>query len=202
MERPDYLKKIKMRIGGLPPGAVLIPSDFLDIAPSDAVRKSLSRLEADGTLRRVLRGVYDVPEYSAFLGEAIAPDPHRVAQALARNHGWSIAPSGDAALNMLGLSTQVPSVWDYISDGPSRKYEFDNTTLRFRHRTNKEISGLSEKTAMVIQAIKTLGRENIDADMLARLGAVLTSEDKAVLRTQAQQSTVWIYEIIKKLTKE
>ena len=44
---------------------------------------------------------------------------------------------------MLGLSTQVTAVWSYISDGPYKTYEWDKTKIEFKHRTNKEVTGLS-----------------------------------------------------------
>lgn len=48
------------------------------------------------------------------LKEYVAADPEVVAKALARNYHWSIAPCGNTALNLLGLSTQVTAVWSYI----------------------------------------------------------------------------------------
>ena len=85
-----------------------------------------------------------------------------VAKALARCYHWTIAPCGDTALNMLGLSAQVTAVWSYISDGPYKTYEWDKTKIEFKHRTNKEVTGLSPMTILAIQALKTLGKENVD----------------------------------------
>ena len=110
----------------------------------------LTRLEADGLIRRVIRGVYDKPEYNDFLGEYVAPSPDKVANALARNFGWSIVPCGDTALNLLGLSTQVPAAWVYVSDGTYKEYAYDNTTIQFKRTTNKEVSKLSYKTALTV----------------------------------------------------
>ena len=80
--------------------------------------QSLSRLVQSGTLRRILKGVYEKPKYSKLLDEYVAADPEAVANALARSYHWTIAPCGNTALNLLGLSTQVTAVWSYISDGP------------------------------------------------------------------------------------
>ena len=63
---------------------------------------------------------------------------------------------------MLGLSTQVTAVWSYISGGPYKTYEWDKTKIEFKHRTNKEVTGLSPMTILAIQALKTLGKENVD----------------------------------------
>jgi hypothetical protein len=75
-------------------------------------------LPASEYIRRVIRGVYDKPKYSTLLQEYSAPNPNEIADALARNYSWTIAPTGNTALNLLGLSTQVPANWSYISSGP------------------------------------------------------------------------------------
>ena len=48
-----------------------------------------------------------------------------MAKAIARNYNWTIAPTGDAALNLLGISTQVPSKWEYVSSGPYKEYNIE-----------------------------------------------------------------------------
>ena len=87
------------------------------------------------------------------LKEYVPANPERVAYAIARGFHWTIAPCGDVALNKLGLSTQVPVVWSYISDGPYRKFSWDNITLSFKHRANREISFMSETTSLVVEAV-------------------------------------------------
>ena len=130
-----------------------------DVADSETIRRNLNRLVQAGTLRRILKGVFEKPKFSKLLGEYVAADPDAVAKALARCYHWTIAPCGDTALNMLGLSTQVTAVWSYISDGPYKTYEWDKTKIEFKHRTNKEVTGLSLMTILVIQALKTLEKK-------------------------------------------
>ena len=120
-----YAKEIQNRIGAAPDGTIFIVSDFADVADSETIRRNLNRLVQAGTLRRILKGVFEKPKYSKLLGEYVAADPDAVAKALARCYHWTIAPCGDTALNMLGLSTQVTAVWSYISDGPYKTHEWD-----------------------------------------------------------------------------
>lgn len=156
-----YSGQIQERINAAAEGTVFINSDFADIADTETIRRNLNRLTQAGTLRRILKGVYEKPEYSEMLKEYVAADLEAVAKAMARNYHWTIAPCGNTALNLLGLSTQVAAVWSYISDGPYRTYEWNSTKLEFKHRTNKEITGLSYMTVLVIQALKTLGKTNV-----------------------------------------
>lgn len=184
-----------------PDGSVFTTVDFADVIENSRVGVILSRLEEDGVIRRVMRGIYDKPVYNDFLKEYIAPSPSLVAEALARNFGWTIVPCGDTALNILGLSTQVPAAWSYVSDGTYKEYTYDNTTIKFKRTTNKEISKLSYKTALVVQALKALGKDNIDDTIINKLKNDLTDEEKATALLEAKAATSWIYEFIKQICK-
>ena len=190
--------KISEIISHSKPEGVFVASDFSHIAPINTVRQCLSRLEKSQQIVRIMRGVYYQPAYSELLQEYEAPSPHHVAMAVARNFGWTIAPSGASALNMLGLSTQVPAHWSFVSDGPYRSFSFGNITIEFMHCSSKEISGMSHKTALVVQAIKALGKENIDEENLQRLRRTLSVEERVALLEEAKRTTAWIYEAIKK----
>ncbi len=98
---------------------------------------------------------------------------------------------------MLGLSTQVPAVWSYVSDGPYKEYDYDKISIKFKHTTNKEISKLSYKTALIIQALKTLGKDNIDDNIINKLADSLTEKEKKKMLVEAKTATSWIYEYIK-----
>lgn len=197
MNRPNYLSEIIKIIKSDKAGTIYILSDFEDITDKKNLTVIFSRMETDGIIKRILRGVYYKPEFNSFLGEYVAPNPDDVAKALARNYGWTVVPCGDTALNMLGLSTQVPAVWSYVSDGPYKEYAYDKTSIKFKHTTNKEISKLSYKTALIIQALKTLGKENIDNAVLEKLAESLTKNEKQKMLTEAKTATSWIYEYIK-----
>ena len=184
-----------------PDGSVFTTVDFADVIENSRVGVILSRLEEDGVIRRVMRGIYDKPVYNDFLKEYIAPSPSLVAEALARNFGWTIVPCGDTALNILGLSTQVPAAWSYVSDGTYKEYTYDNTTIKFKRTTNKEISKLSYKTALIVQALKALGKDNIDDTIINKLKNDLTDEEKTTAPLEAKAATSWIYEYIKQICK-
>ena len=135
MNRPNYIGEIKNRIMSEKVGAVFVAADFADITDKTIANVILTRLASEKIIRRVLRGVYDKPEYNDFLKEFVAPIPDNVARAIARNFGWTIVPCGDTALNLLGLSTQVPATWVYVSDGTYKEYSFDNTVIQFKRTT-------------------------------------------------------------------
>lgn len=194
--------EIKKRIELAEEGCIFVTSDFGDIANNTTIRKCLGRQVEEQSIRRVLDGVYEKPIYSKLLGEYIPTNPEAVAYAIAKNFRWTIAPCGDVALNKLGLSTQVPVVWSYISDGPYREYEWDNITLSFKHRANREISFMSEETILVIEALKTLGKERIDENVILKLKNQLSEQHKTRILADALGVSEWIYAIIRKVCVE
>lgn len=200
MKRSDYLKQIESRIAAAPNGTAFVASDFLDIADSDAVRKALSRLAESGKIRRIIRGVYDCPRFSRLLQEFEAPNIEETAKAIARNFGWHIAPCGDTALNLLGLSTQIPAVWQYVSDGPYRDYSIGNIQLKFKHTSSTDLSGHSYETALLTQALKALGKQNIDSHVIQKLRThYQTTEGLPDILLESQHGTTWILEVKKSI---
>ena len=194
-----YTQKIRERILLSEDGAIFVAPDFADIADTATIRQSLQRLFQTGVLRRIIRGVYEKPKYSKLLDEYVAADPDAVAKALARSYHWTIAPCGNTALNLLGLSTQVTAVWSYISDGPYKTYEWNSTKLEFKHRTNKEITGLSYMTSLIIQALKTLGKSNVTSEVIQTLSEKLSDDEKQACLKEATESTDWVYDTIRKI---
>ena len=194
--------EIKKRIEIAEVGTVFVTSDFTDIAITTTVRKCLARQVEEKNIRRIMDGVYEKPVYSKLLKEYIPANPERVAYAIARSFRWTIAPCGDVALNKLGLSTQVPVVWSYISDGPYRKFSWDNTTLSFKHRANREISFMSETTTLVIEALKTLGKDRVDEGIILSLRNRLPEEEKKKMLKEATGVSEWIYTVIRKVCAE
>lgn len=195
-------KKILNRIQSTEKGSAFTAKDFLDLASYEAAKKSLLRLANAGTLRRVLRGVYDHPAHSSVRKGPASPRPDAIAHTIARAHGWTLVPSGNTALNLLGLSTQVPAQWHYYSDGPTKHYEWDGGSILLKHRANKETTGLSQQTALIVQALKTLGKERSNDKLLGLLRDRLTHQDRVRAVCESRYTTTWVHEFIKRLANE
>lgn len=196
-----YANKIRERINKAESGTVFVVSDFADIASKETVRRTLSRLTQEGVLRRVLNGVYEKPKYSHFLEAYVSPNAENVAKAIARSFNWTIAPSGNSALNLLGLTTQVPASLCFLSDGPYRTFEYDNIKIEFKRRTNREIKNLSYMTGLVIQALKTLGKNNLNDEVISKLKMKLSGKEKDTLLKEGRNSTSWIFNVIRQISE-
>lgn len=194
--------KIVSRIYGNQRGWSFSKNDFLDLGGDDLARKALSQLEATGTIRRVLRGLYDYPRISTLLKQPMGPDLDQVARALARKHGWRIQPSENTALNVLGLSTQVPAHAVYLSDGPSKTYEMGARKLIFKKCSLKESGFKHRESELVVQALKSLGRERIDADIRKQLTSVISAAMRKKMVRDTKTAPAWVHEIIRTIADE
>lgn len=190
--------KVVNRIYGNGRGWAFSKIDFAGIGSDGSIRIALMRLEEAGTIRRVCRGIYDYPKYSDLLKKNLSPDFDQVAQAIARKSGWTIRPSGAAALNLLGLSTQVPAKILYLSDGPTKKVEASPWSIHFKNTALKEMK-LKPKTSLMVQSIKSLGRDQFDDSMISRFRNAFTEEERRQVLKDAPVVADWIYELIRKI---
>lgn len=194
--------KVISRVYGHQRGWTFSKNDFLDIGGDAAIRKVLSRLEEKGTIRRVLRGVYDYPRMSTLLKEPMGPDLDQLADALARKSGWRIQPSENTALNLLGLSTQVPAQSVYLSDGPGKSFEVGNRQLVFKKRRLKESGFKLRESELVVQALKSLGKERVNAQICQKLAEQWTPAFWQKILRDTKTAPAWVCDVIRKFTKE
>jgi Family of unknown function (DUF6088) len=66
------------------PNGVWTPGDFVDPAGRDAIDKTLQRLAKGGNLRRIERGLYDLPSFNSLTSRQTVPDYRAVIEAVAR----------------------------------------------------------------------------------------------------------------------
>ena len=197
----SYLDQIKNRINDFDSRKVFINNDFLDIAGNETVRRTLNQLVSENKIKRVINGFYYNPIYSELIGEYEAVSIHELALAIARKYNWNIAPYNSTALNLLGLSTQVPTHYKYISSGRYKEYKIGDTVLEFKKVNSGEIANMSLKTATVIQAIKSLGKENITNEVIQKIRENLTEKERKDLMNESKSVPSWIYEVIREISE-
>lgn len=195
----SYMEIISDKINDFDSHKVFFANDFLDIASNATVRQILKRLADERKIQRIIDGFYYNPRYSELIGEYEAVSIHELALAIARKYNWNIAPYSSTALNLLGLSTQVPTHYKYISSGRYKEYKIGDTVLEFKKVNPGEIANMSLKTATVIQAIKSLGKENINAQVIQKIRENLTQEERTDLMNESKSVPAWIYEVIREI---
>jgi len=195
-------EQIERRITDAGPGYVFTRKDFQDVSSTGSIGQILSRLEKDGIIRRIGRGLFDYPKINPALGGELSPDIDQAARAIARKFRWSILPYGNLAANRLGLSQQVPAKFIYLSNGPTRQVRIDKRVIHFKHARPKEIYADSAISGLVVQALRNMGKDNVGDDIVAHLRQKLSAEDKKELLNNIHFSAEWIYEIVQRIAKD
>lgn len=190
--------KIKRRITGRGRGAIFTPADFFDLGSRAAVDQALSRLANKGVIRRLTRGVYDYPKFSPRLG-ALSPDTDAVARAIARKDRHVLQVSPARAANMLGLTTQVPAKAVYLTDGPSRTKRFGRQAIVMRNAAAKNLVGAGGPTGTVFQALRYLGKDGANDDVVARIARALDDDARAALVRDAVKAPGWMRPLANKI---
>lgn len=194
--------KILNRMNEAGKGIIFTNSDFYDLGNTDAIRKSLSRLCEERKIFRLIDGYYTIPRFVEIIQEYTYPSTHDLAQKIADKYFWNISAFGETALNQVGLSTQVPTICEYISDGPYREYEYLGTVIRFKHTSNRNISKYSKSISLLVQSIKAIGKENITNDQIRKLSEYGKKHVNENFLNETKSVPVWIYEILKKINEE
>lgn len=189
-------QQILSRIYGRGRGWVFTPNDFIQDFKRWEISNTLEDLTNEGVIRRIIRGVYDYPLYSDLLKKYVVPDLTQVANALARKYNWRIQPTGDTSLTYLGLSTQVSSQYVFYSDGPAKKYDIQGQCLEFKHKTLKESSIEDKNTILVIQSIKSIGKENITNEFLDNLKSKFNEVEWKKIKKHSVKTVLWVQECI------
>ena len=131
----------------------------------------------------------------------MGPDLNQLAGALARRSGWRIQPSENTALNLLGLSTQVPALSVYLSDGPSKTYEIGKQQLIFKKRPLKESVFKHKESELVVQALKALGKERSDKEILQKLANTWTPNKWKKILRDTKTAPAWVSGMIRNISK-
>src|SRR6266545_2392561 len=113
-------KSIISRIRGSGAGSVFSPKQFLDLGNRSAVGVALHRLVKAGKIRRIRRGLYDLPRQHPITGQT-APNIMATVRALMDGSDARWQFTGAYAANALGLSDQVPAKIIILTDGVPRK---------------------------------------------------------------------------------
>ena len=193
--------KIVKRIQNKGRGFSFTAKDFLDLGSRGAVDMALSSLARLGKIRRVCRGVYDYPGHSELLGGPLAPEFDQVAHAIARNTGARIQLSGAVAANLLGISEQVPAKILYLTDGLSRTVQIGSQTITFKRTRPKELLP-NDKSALVVQALRFLGKEAVTADVIRKLRQALSPSERKRLLKDAMYTSDWVAEVARRIAGE
>lgn len=190
--------KILSRIYGKGRGWVFTPNHFLDLGARSAVDQALSRLTTAGTIRRLAFGLYDYPKKHPKLG-LLSPNPDAIARAISEKDDSRLQPSGAYAVNLLGLSQQVPAKIVYLTDGAEKSVEVGKQLIKLRRTTPKNMATAGRPSGLVIQAFRYLKKDSVTDDHIATLKRTLPDADRERLWKDRVYAPAWMHPLFEQL---
>ena len=188
------LRRIKTRKRGW----VFTPDSFSDLGTRRAIDLALMRHRDSGLVRQLARGLYDYPKVDPQLGP-LQPSTDDIALALAGRDATRLQPSGAYAANLLGLSTQVPMNMVYLTDGRTRTVRVGNRQIHLKRTTPRHMATAGKVSGLVIQALRHLGKKNVDSEIVKRLNHRLDDGGRKQLMKDIRYAPAWIGDIFRTL---
>ncbi len=189
------LRRIKYRKRGW----VFTPDSFADLGSRRAIDLALMRHRESGQIRQLARGLYDYPKIDPKLG-SLEPSTDDIAHALAGRDAARLQPSGAYAANILGLSTQVPMKMVYLTDGRTRTVQVGKRQILLKRTTPRNMITAGKISGLVIQALRHLGRKNVDSEIIRRLDHRLDDAARKQLMKDIRYAPAWIADIFRALS--
>lgn len=181
-------------------GKVFSAVDFLDFGSRASIDQALSRLSRSGKVRRVSRGLYDVPRKGTMVAVR-APSLDSVADAMARKSGARMSPTGAQAANLLGLSKHVPAQARYLTDRRGRNLKIGKQTIRFDHAAPRRLAG-TELSRTVIEALRYLGKSGIRSADIDQIGRRLADADRRAIGKASRTAPEWMRPALNALSED
>jgi hypothetical protein len=177
-------------------GTLFFPEHFSDFGSAKTVGKALVRLMESGELHRVATGIYVRPEKDRVLG-VVLPGIEEIAEAIRKRDKARIVPTGSYALYKLGLTTQVPMNVVYYTDSTARKIKVGKQTITFKRASARNLSAIGDTSKLVIQALKTIGKDKVTEEELGKIRELLKQEKPFHLQHDLKIAPEWIRKLLK-----
>lgn len=193
-------QNIDIRIKEAAPGKLFFVSDFGEFDNS-YVSKLLALSANFNKLERLAKGIYYKPIVTQYGN--VYPTTEEIVKSIAERDHADILPSGEAALNALGFSTQVPMKPVFITTGSPRVIKVGNKTIRLKSRIPGICAFKSKLMPILVMALRAKGRNNISAEDLGHLRTLVKeSNERELIRTDVANAPVWIKKIMRRIFKE
>ena len=194
--------KIAARIKEMNAPCVFFITSFTDIASPDVVRKILKQMVEKGKITKITKGIYCKTQQTRF--GALVASPEEVAKAIAVRDKVQIMPTGSAALNKLGLSSQVPLNVVYLTTGTARIVNLgEYGQITFRHSMPLNFAYQTELVSLLVQALREVCVEDLNAEEYTRLCDIIQmcQQDEKAMR-DIEITPQNIQKVIKRIIKQ
>lgn len=204
--RADVSSYVSSYVSHQQPGRVftheqLIERKGLTEDQRSAALKALSRMVGEKKIVRVSQGSYYRPKMSRFGSMPI--EPRELITAVTRSKRATIVPAGVAAVNALGLDTQLPMVRSFFSSERLRakynvknvKFEYKESLQYFIERFNVKDKEQREQALLFWSALNHISRYDASCykdGLSKKFNMLLTPQTKESFFKSLPVSMKWV----------
>ena len=196
--------QVRRYVGRLQPGTVFTPAELVRqrLGSDRAVRETLRRMAADGSIRRLSKGYYNVPMTNPQIG-VLSPPPEAIIAAHIKKTGATIErPELDAA-NRLGLTTQVVARAIYRTNLFPRELHIGGQRIKLQTAGPRSLARDADPAELVIDALQALGKAHITDAAVSKLREFVKDNGLTkTLRKRARRGPSWMLPIIDRIVSE
>ena len=149
---------------------------------------------------RVSCGIYCNPRSNKSLGlDCIPPSTEDIAKRVAERDRVEIIPTGDQALNQLGLSSQIPVNAVYITNGARKRIRLTNgRSITFRESNELRLFEFNSNLMMLaVSAIRSIGEDNLTEDIVNRIREIVKTVSPDIYKHDLRLAPVWVRKNLK-----
>ena len=121
-----------------------------------------------------------------------------IAEAISRRDKTTIVPTGAYALNMLGLSTQVPANAVFYTTGSTRRVPIgEGKGIRFLHTSSaKKFAFNSRLMMLVVSAMRDIGKDQLSEEQTSVIKMHLENVPNEDFNHDIQLAPMWVRKIL------
>lgn len=188
---------LSYKLDELPIGDLVFLSDYPEYDVAFACRVLAQKCK-EGSFVKLSKGIYYKPVMTKF--GPLLPSVDKVVQAVARRDNARILPSGNAVLNQLGLSTQVPMRQVYLTSGSARDLDIGGVKITLKRSVPKTFEFHGELMPLLAQALKALGKEGLTSEQAGIIIKLLKKHpEEETFEHDLSLMPAWMQKVLKQL---
>lgn len=193
-------EQIEARVKEAEAGTLFFVGDFSEFDNVYA-SKLLSLMASYNVLERLAKGIYYKPIVTDYGN--VYPSTEKIVKAIAKHEHAEILPTGEAALNALGMSTQVPMKAVYLTTGSPRVITIGTKQIQLKRRSPRMYAYKSKLMPILELALKAKGQTNIGKTEISRVYELLRNSNEIdSIYADLCNAPAWIRKIMRQLFKE
>jgi hypothetical protein len=193
-------QEIKSEIQNILVGEPFSNNGFLKLGSRPAVDKAFSRFVAQGFIDRVTRGVFVRPKKSRFVGN-VMPEIAKVVAVIAQASGETLQVHGAEAARRFRISTQMPLIPVYFTNGTSREIQVGKLKVKLMHTSsNRKLQHAGKKPGLALAALWYLGKAQMNLENMHCIREGLSDIEFETLMSTAMPA--WMSQALTHYTEE